>query len=152
MLEGRTAALREKIARQTLCESTGVPRFAAMPIKHVNGLAAEGLDLELVNRRLRLSPRINIQIVLRSVLRFAAIHSAKEGCPWSHRTMLNGESFGSCLIFRRCGGVSAVRAAESGEFGVPHVPKNKPPKAQPTKLAGAFPAPTNPSRVLYRGP
>ncbi|MBK9263137.1 MAG: site-specific integrase [Polyangiaceae bacterium] len=49
-----------------------VPRFGSLPITRVDARAAEELDLELVKRKLKLSTRNNVQIVLRSVLRFAA--------------------------------------------------------------------------------
>jgi integrase len=49
-----------------------VPRFGELPIAQVDGRAAEDLDLELVKRKLKPSTRNNVQIILRSVLRFAA--------------------------------------------------------------------------------
>ncbi|MBK9263089.1 MAG: site-specific integrase [Polyangiaceae bacterium] len=49
-----------------------LPKFGALPITQVDGRAAEELDLELTKRTLALSTRNNIQIVLRSLLRFAA--------------------------------------------------------------------------------
>lgn len=48
-----------------------VPKFGDLPITQVDGRAAEELDLELAKRTLALSTRNNIQIVLRSLLRFA---------------------------------------------------------------------------------
>ncbi|HRI65731.1 MAG TPA: site-specific integrase, partial [Polyangium sp.] len=51
--------------------STLLPKFGTSPITKVDGRAAEELDLELAKRTLALSTRNNIQIVLRSLLRFA---------------------------------------------------------------------------------
>ncbi len=48
-----------------------LPKFGELPITEVNGRAAEDLDLDLVKRKLKLSTRNNVQIVLRSALRFA---------------------------------------------------------------------------------
>lgn len=66
---------------EAVLSSTLVPRFGELPIEHVNGRAAEDLDLELVKRKLKLSTRNNIQIVLRSVLRFAAARQYIPGMP-----------------------------------------------------------------------
>lgn len=49
-----------------------IPRFGSMPITRVDARAAEELDLDMVKRKLKLSTRNNVQIVLRSVLKFAA--------------------------------------------------------------------------------
>jgi hypothetical protein len=49
-----------------------IPRFGSMPITHVDSRAAEELDLDMVKRKLKLSTRNNVQIILRSVLRFAS--------------------------------------------------------------------------------
>lgn len=48
-----------------------LPRFKDMPIVRVDGEAASALDLELTKAKLAKSTRNNVQIVLRSVLRFA---------------------------------------------------------------------------------
>jgi len=48
-----------------------IPRFGSMPIMRVDARAAEELDLDMVKRKLKLSTRNNVQIILRSVLRFA---------------------------------------------------------------------------------
>lgn len=56
---------------EAVLTSTLIPRFGELPITNVDGRAAEALDLDLVKRKLKLSTRNNVQIVLRSVLRFA---------------------------------------------------------------------------------
>jgi integrase len=52
-------------------DSTLLPRFGDRPIDHIDGLAASELDLDLSKRGLTKGTRNNIQIVLRSILRFA---------------------------------------------------------------------------------
>jgi len=52
-------------------EGTLLPRFGDRPFGKVDGAAAGELDVELAKRELSQATRNNIQIVLRSVLRFA---------------------------------------------------------------------------------
>ena len=62
-----------------------LPRFGDLPVPAVDGAAASKLDLELTKRQLSRGTRNNMQIVLRSVLRFAKdkghISDAPKGLP-----------------------------------------------------------------------
>jgi hypothetical protein len=56
---------------ELVLDGTLLPRFGDLPLDHVNGIAASELELDLSKRGLAKGTRNNIQIVLRSVLRFA---------------------------------------------------------------------------------
>lgn len=56
---------------ESVLESTLLPKFGDLPAHEVNGAAAAKLDLELSKRALSRATRNNVQIVIRSVLRFA---------------------------------------------------------------------------------
>jgi integrase len=56
----------------SVLDSTLLPRFGALPLHKVDSTAAAELDLALSKRKRSQSTRNNTQIVLRSVLRFAA--------------------------------------------------------------------------------
>lgn len=54
----------------SVLDHTLLPRFGELPLDKLDGLAAAELDLELSKRKLAPTTRNNIQVVLRSVLRF----------------------------------------------------------------------------------
>ncbi|HRI71732.1 MAG TPA: site-specific integrase [Polyangium sp.] len=72
-----------------------IPRFGSLPIGCVDGRAAEDMDLDMAKRKLKLSTRNNVQIILRSVLRFAA----KRGyIPAMPANMPSLEPTGQCVL------------------------------------------------------
>lgn len=66
-----------------------------MLITRVDGRAAEALDLDMVKRKLKLSTRNNIQIILRSVLRFAAKRGYIPAIPTNMPSL---KSTGQCVL------------------------------------------------------
>jgi len=72
-----------------------LPRFGSMPITHVESRAAEALDLDMANRKLKLSTRNNVQIILRSVLRFAAKRGYIQAMP---ANMPSLKKTGQCIL------------------------------------------------------
>lgn len=66
---------------ESVLTSVLLPRFGEHPITKVDGAAAADLDLELSKRQLTRSTRNNVQIVLRSVLRFAVSRGHTSSAP-----------------------------------------------------------------------
>ena len=70
---------------EKVLEATLLPRFGDDPLPEVDGPAAAALDVELAERELTRATRNNVQIVLRSVLRFAKdkghLSEVPEGLP-----------------------------------------------------------------------
>ncbi len=66
---------------ESVLESTLLPRFGSQPITKVDGAAAAALDLDMSKRELARATRNNVQIVLRSVLRFATSHKYVGAAP-----------------------------------------------------------------------
>lgn len=66
---------------ESVLVSTLLPRFGDLPITKVDGKAASDLDLDMSKRELARGTRNNVQIVLRSVLRFAKVRSYVEARP-----------------------------------------------------------------------
>jgi len=68
-----------------LLEGTLLPRFGELAVGKVDGAAAAQLDLELSERGLARATRNNVQVVIRSVLRFAVarkyLRAMPEGMP-----------------------------------------------------------------------
>ncbi|MDI1445958.1 site-specific integrase [Polyangium sp. 6x1] len=66
---------------ESVLGSTLLPKFGELPITQVDGNAAAGLDLELSKRKLKPGTRNNVQIVLRSVMKFAKSRKYVDAVP-----------------------------------------------------------------------
>ncbi len=66
---------------ESVLASTLLPKLGELPITKVDGKAAADLDLELSKRKLKEGTRNNVQIVLRSVMRFAKAQKYVDAVP-----------------------------------------------------------------------
>jgi hypothetical protein len=120
---GRGAAVGEDVPGRRYTaqlEGTLLPRFGELAIGKVDGAAAAQLDLELSERGLARATRNNVQVVIRSVLRFAVarkyLRAMPEGMP---RLKPVGQSMSFHLEVLSRGDKGRARA-DSRATRVPH--------------------------------